>query len=164
LQQVQQNIGLLVMKKSWLIVLSFGLLMSCTPKSDFDYVNGESGFIKDYQEQWVLVNFWAEWCKPCLEEMPHINQFANKYRTKIKVIGVNFDKLAQSEQLVAQKKWNIKFPLAVNFPIHLLDIEMPAVLPANVIVSPSGEAFKPLLGPQTLEKLEAAFEKRGFTY
>jgi thiol-disulfide isomerase/thioredoxin len=151
------------MKKSYVIAILLLSLVSCAPSPDFKYVNGEAGFIKEYQGQWVLVNFWAEWCKPCLEEMPHISQFADKYKASIKVVGVNFDKLKYSDLLIAKKKWNIEFPLAINFPLHLLNIKMPAMLPANVIVSPSGEVFKPLLGPQTIEKLEQAFKKRGYS-
>jgi thiol-disulfide isomerase/thioredoxin len=150
------------MNKSFLLIVIVFTIVSCGSKSDFEYVNGDSGFIKDYQGEWVLVNFWAEWCKPCLEEMPHISEFADKYQSKIKVVGVNFDRLNHSELVVAKQKWNIHFPLAINFPLNRLNIEMPAVLPANVIVSPAGEVFKPLLGPQTLEKLEKAFSKRGF--
>lgn len=29
--------------------------------------------------QWLLVNYWAEWCKPCLEEIPELGAFAGKH-------------------------------------------------------------------------------------
>ena len=42
-----------------------------------------------YRGQWVLVNYWAEWCKPCLEEIPELNHLDKS--PGISVLGVNFD-------------------------------------------------------------------------
>jgi len=41
--------------------------------------------------RWVLINYWAEWCKPCLEEIPELNTFAEAHSEQVSVLGVNYD-------------------------------------------------------------------------
>lgn len=33
-------------------------------------ISGETHYLKQYQGKWVVVNYWATWCPPCLEEVP----------------------------------------------------------------------------------------------
>ncbi len=53
------------------------------PASDFQFLHvqsGEPGRLFDYQGDVVLVNFWATWCAPCLEELPALNRLQERYR------------------------------------------------------------------------------------
>lgn len=50
--------------------------------------SGEAS-LADYRGQWVLVNFWASWCKPCEEESPAIERYARAHRDDLVVIGMN---------------------------------------------------------------------------
>jgi len=45
--------------------------------------------LADYKGQWVLVNFWASWCRPCEEESPAIESFAREHRKDMVVLGIN---------------------------------------------------------------------------
>ena len=40
--------------------------------------------------QWVVINYWARWCKPCVKEIPELNKL-NQQHTDITVLGVNYD-------------------------------------------------------------------------
>ena len=41
--------------------------------------------------EWLLINYWAEWCKPCIEEIPELNEFARLNAMRARVLMVNFD-------------------------------------------------------------------------
>ena len=53
---------------------------------------------KDWKGKWVYINYWAEWCKPCAEEIPELNKFAAA-TPSVLVLSVNFDKPAVADLL-----------------------------------------------------------------
>ena len=114
--------------------------------------------LADARGHWVVVNYWAEWCKPCIKEIPELNQLAREHN-EIRVFGVNYDGEA-GDQLRAQvEKLGIEFPLLKVDPAAALGISRPAVLPTTLILNPGGELAATLVGPQTLESLLAATGK-----
>ena len=65
------------------------LLVSGCEKIELERADGTLANWDKYRGQWVLVNYWAEWCKPCLEEIPELNELDKA--PDIAVLGVNFD-------------------------------------------------------------------------
>jgi thiol-disulfide isomerase/thioredoxin len=68
------------------------------PAPDFTLRNteGRNLRLKEQRGQVVLVNFWASWCGPCKQEMPHLNRLHDKYRSAgFVLLGVNIDEDAQ---------------------------------------------------------------------
>ena len=54
-----------------------------SPAPDFDFImvdSQERSTLSRYQGDVVLINFWATWCAPCLEELPDLNELQDKYR------------------------------------------------------------------------------------
>jgi thiol-disulfide isomerase/thioredoxin len=103
--------------------------------------------------QWRLVNIWAEWCKPCWQEMPELNQFYSvQGPDDIKVLGYNFDQLQQAELIPLKEKMNIQFPILLTWPDvwQLPDIKG---LPATLLIAPDNSVVKVLWGPQTSSSL-----------
>jgi len=47
--------------------------------------------LSDYRGKWVIVNFWASWCAPCLEELQELSLFQSSRAPEIQVIGVNYE-------------------------------------------------------------------------
>ncbi|MEM1403290.1 MAG: TlpA disulfide reductase family protein [Pseudomonadota bacterium] len=104
--------------------------------------------------QWTFVNYWAQWCKPCIKEIPELNELHAE--DGYQVLGVNFDG-AKGEDLEAQlSKLNVQFPTLPADPAARLGVERPQVLPTTVIIDPDGEVLQVLIGPQTRETLIAA--------
>ena len=52
--------------------------------------------------QWVVINYWAQWCKPCIEEIPYLNTLDRDY-AQVTVLGVNYDG-ASGADLEQQRK------------------------------------------------------------
>ena len=105
--------------------------------------------------QWVVINYWAEWCKPCIKEIPELNALDAKY-PQVAVVGVNFD--GETGDVLRQQidRLGIAFPVLGEEPSAALGVPLPSVLPATFIFDPDGKLAHSLVGPQTLESLAAA--------
>jgi hypothetical protein len=53
-----------------------------------DGLDGREHRLSDYRGKWVVVNYWATWCPPCLEEMPELEIFHNAHRESALVLGM----------------------------------------------------------------------------
>ena len=105
--------------------------------------------------QWVVINYWARWCKPCVKEIPELNKL-NQRHTDITVLGVNYDG-ATGDDLASQlAEFGVEFASLETDPAAQLGIPRPVVLPTTIVLGPDGRVVDTLVGPQTLESLEAA--------
>jgi thiol-disulfide isomerase/thioredoxin len=98
----------------------------------------------------LLVNVWASWCGPCIEEMPELQRFAAQQAGNgVQVVGIALDDAAAVRAFLAR--------VPVDYPI-LLDAPGPAdagvrlgnpkgVLPYSVLVSADGRLLKQRIGP-----------------
>ena len=108
--------------------------------------------------KWQVINYWATWCIPCIEEMPELNRFAAAYDDSVLVYGVNFDGLQGDELAAASDKLAIEFEVLPDDPASRLGYERPQVLPSTYIIDPDGKLRRTLVGPQTVASLAAAIE------
>ena len=110
--------------------------------------------IDNYRGQWVVVNYWAEWCKPCIKEIPELNDL-NSQNADVTVLGVNFDGAVGDELTRQLDELKVAFETLPYDPSAELGIERPRALPTTVIISPEGDLKEVLIGPQTQESLLA---------
>src|SRR5580698_6451768 len=55
--------------------------------------NGRPMTPSDFGGKLLVLNFWATWCPPCIEELPSLNEFATEYKSKgVVVLGISSDK------------------------------------------------------------------------
>ncbi len=130
------------------------LLTSCQPKPDFVYLSGKAGYLNDLKGQWVIVNFWAEWCSPCRDEVKILSEIVDKRQIdNISIIGISYDplKVADLKKIVA--KWQFSYPVISTKPIPILPFTLPNQLPALYILSPELEVVAKVSGEQNLESI-----------
>ncbi len=133
--------------------LSLCLLSVSCSKPDYTDSNGNSGKFSDHHGQWLIINYWATWCKPCIKEIPELNQFASSQQGSVVLFGVDYDQ-HQDEQLRQQReKMGITFPVLNNDPAAVLGYERPKVLPTTLVFNPNGQLHRTLFGPQTKHSL-----------
>lgn len=115
--------------------------------------NGQTKAISDYNGRWLVINYWAEWCKPCVEEIPHLNSLNEREDTV--VLGINFDGIQGSELMQQAETLGIQYDMIADDPSESLAIKRPSVLPATVLIDETGEVRDMLYGPQTVESILA---------
>lgn len=115
-----------------------------TPEADLQALRG----------QWVVINYWAQWCKPCIEEIPHLNSLDSSY-DQVTVLGVNYDGAEGAELEQQRQALGVEFA-SVSDPAAQLGTPRPVALPTTLVLNPQGEVVATLVGPQTLESLARA--------
>lgn len=139
---------------------SFNLLFLCCLLIACSYSNekldNSTAFKPDnYKGKWVILNYWAEWCVPCLKEIPELNVLNEQYSSELAVLAVNFDNISGSELQTLAKKMGITFSIIDPDPADILRLSRPAALPTTYIYNRKGELTAKLVGPQTAQTLLA---------
>lgn len=130
--------------------------ISCE-QGDVEIFDSRPIFSSSFQGNWVLVNYWADWCPPCIKEIPEIAAFANKY-PEVKVFAFNFDRLEAEDLRPQIKKFGISYPSILTHPRTLWGIKTPKTLPATYFISPNGEIVFSSLKTQNEESLSLTYE------
>lgn len=133
-------------------VLMAFFLSGCQ-KTEFERAEGPRLNWDSLRGQWVLVNYWAEWCKPCLEEIPELNELDKA--PDIAVLGVNFDGVTGAELVALGERMGIEFTMLAEDPASRFDWRVPVALPATFVVNPEGDLLETRFGPQTETDIRA---------
>ncbi len=143
--------------RAGLVAVVLVLLTACERKqtADFFDVEGQGYLYEDYADKWLVVNYWATWCAPCIKEIPELNLLSRDHGEKLAVFGVNFDSPLGDEAQRQANKMKIAFPVYLEPPHEQLGIRIPEVLPTTFVFSPGLELKATLVGPQTAEALLA---------
>ena len=149
------------------LVVTLGLAPSCpagelrtlaarpAPALELPDLNGTTRSLSEWRGQVVLLNFWASWCQPCLDEMPSIQGLIERMQGRpFAVVGVN---VAESQRRVARsvEQHSLRFPV-------LLDAEGAAfhtwggkAMPTSALIDRQGMLRYVGLGPLEWDGVEA---------
>jgi thiol-disulfide isomerase/thioredoxin len=144
----------------FLRLLGATLLLGCALAATaqpfvFKDMQGNAQRLIDYKGKWVLVNFWATWCPPCLEEVPDLVSLHEAHKnTDLVVIGVALDSTEKSVKAFVTKR-------SVTYPIVMGDYDMAEqvgqieVLPTSYLYNPQGELVSYQEGVLSRESVES---------
>ncbi len=131
-----------------------------SPAPDFTLKSAEGRNLRlqEQRGQVVLVNFWASWCGPCRQEMPHLNRLYDKYRASgFTLLGVNIDDDAKHGAATAAK-WGLKFPVLLDADKQVTKLYDLGAMPSTVLIDRDGKVR--FLHRGYREGVEEAYERQ----
>jgi len=127
------------------------------PALNLKTLDGGTFDISAQNGKWIIVNFWATWCSPCLKELPDISAFVAAHKDKVTAIGLDFEDAEKDEIEQFLKKHPLSYPVAqVDIDHPPQDFDAPKGLPNTYVIAPDGHVAKAFLGPITTKDLESA--------
>ena len=131
------------------------IVISCQ-NNDIEIFNGADTNLNKLNGNWIVINYWADWCAPCIKEIPELNEFA-KENNDLLVFTFNFDQLDEDDLKPVAKKFNIEVPSIVTHPRDIWGIQTPPAVPATFFINPDGDLALSLFRPQTKDDLNKIF-------
>ena len=109
------------------------VLFGCQ-KNDIDVFNGSDTNLAKLNGNWIVVNYWADWCAPCIKEIPELNEFA-KENDDLLVFTFNFDFLEVDDLEPIAERFNIEVPSLITHPNEIWELthRLQSQLPSSLI-------------------------------
>ena len=122
-------------------------LLSCS-NYELSFHNQKGKNLKDLEGKWTVINYWADWCPPCINEIPELHNL-DKNHEDIQVFLFNFDRLEGEELNEQMVRFNITLPALITNPQDFYDMVIPEALPVSYLINPNLQLVETLNGPQT---------------
>jgi len=107
--------------------------------------------------KYLVINYWATWCTPCLKEIPVFVEFYNQHADQVEILGLDYEPI----NLSAINEFIERF--SINYPVILYDEKNESEyskfgeivgMPTTMIYSPEGEFLQTFMGEINMEDLE----------
>jgi cytochrome c biogenesis protein CcmG/thiol:disulfide interchange protein DsbE len=131
------------------------------PAPDFTLtdLSGNKVSLSNYRGKVVLLDFWATWCAPCKEEIPHFVDMQNRYGPRgLQVIGISMD---DDEKPVRafQQQFKMNYPVAVGTTSLAEQYGGVLGLPITFVIDPDGRIVSRHIGQTSAEVFEGEVQK-----
>ena len=140
------------------IALFFGTARADSNLETVDFtlpdIDGNLHSLSDYRGEWIIVNFWATWCAPCIKEIPELIELS-KLSDPVKpvVIGIDFEEIDKVQLREFMNSLNMDYLVLIVGEAPLIPFEPLKGMPTTFIVSPQGQIVFRKIGAVTKEIL-----------
>lgn len=119
---------------------------------------GKTHKLADYRGKWVIVNFWATWCPPCLEEIPDLVAISDS-RSDVKVFGVAMGYQDPQQVLQFAEGMFVSYPIVLGDENTASQIGKVVGMPTTFVYDPRGRLTQRYVGKVTREQIERVIGK-----
>jgi peroxiredoxin len=121
------------------------------PAPDFRFtdLNGKIVALSDYRGKIIVVNIWATWCLPCVEEMPSMEKLYQKFKTEnFEILAVSIDEAGSDVVAPFMKKHKLTFPALLDPEGSIKTLYGVTGIPETFIIDQSGMLLGKIIGPR----------------
>ena len=141
--------------KKLLAYVLISLFLGCS-QPDLLTSENKKVYLDDLKGKWILINYWADWCPPCIKEIPELNKLNSQFGDQVSVFLFNFDRLEGNELKKQLLKIKAEIPSLISDPQLIYNYDVPDALPVTFVIDKDGKLSMTLKGPQTLEEMKEA--------
>ena len=142
---------LLQMKDSFFNQSSVPGLEKGLPAPNFSLpdLDGQMVNLTDYKGRVVLLNIWATWCPPCVEEMPSMEKLYQELQGEgFEILAVSIDESGAQDVLPFMKKHKLSFPVLIDPKGTLKGLYQTTGVPESFIIGKDGILVEKVIGPR----------------
>ncbi len=140
----------------WLAGLLLALLVPYAQATGFSVTDtaGKTHTLAEYKGKWVLVNYWATWCPPCLEEIPDLISLHENKKNNLVVLGIAVDYRSQKQVTDFADGLLVSYPIVLGTPKVINQIGPMQGLPTTYLFNPDGKLVAQQTGAITRKSVE----------
>ncbi|MCP4877569.1 MAG: TlpA family protein disulfide reductase [Gammaproteobacteria bacterium] len=141
------------------VVIPFASKASENPDYQLQDLHGNLHRVSDNRGKWLIINFWATWCAPCIKEMPELESFYQNNKAIAHIWGVTFEDTDKAKILEYVKRLGVSYPILGYGQDPLTGFGNVTVLPTTFVIDPNGLFFHRFEGPITAQDITQIIER-----
>jgi thiol-disulfide isomerase/thioredoxin len=138
----------------WLAALALAVSSAQAAGFSLTDTRGKTHSLAGYKGKWVLVNYWATWCPPCLVEIPDLIELHENKKNNLVVIGVALDYRNAQQVTDFAESMLISYPIVLGTRDVVNQIAPVQGLPTTYLFNPEGKMVAQQVGPVTKASVE----------
>jgi len=108
-------------------------------------INSDSQILSQFKGNYVLLDFWASWCRPCLDDLPYLHEINKKYQNSgLKIIGISEDENLE-KWINAIDKFEMNQWIQISIKQNEIDLKanyLVTAIPVKILIGPDGKIIK----------------------
>jgi len=145
----------------WLVFALLPVVIQAEDSADYELrdLDGKSHRVSDNRGKWLIINFWATWCPPCIQEMPELERFHQQNISSAQVWGVTFEDTDKAKIRQFIEQLGITYPVLGYGQDALTGFGTVTVLPTTFVIDKQGLFFHRFEGPITAQDITAVIDQ-----
>ncbi|HIL21610.1 MAG TPA: TlpA family protein disulfide reductase [Candidatus Thioglobus sp.] len=119
-------------------------------------MNGNVHTQNSARGKYLIINFWATWCPPCLKEIPAFVEFYNNHSDTVEILGLNYEGMDFESVNDFKERFSVNYPIilyAGNNEAEYSKFGDLVGMPTTLVYKPNGELLHTFIGEIGIEEL-----------